>query len=160
MNLWIYTDSFLPFKGWTFEITDWVVLACHDCPKRSRWLKVHWIYGLWDAHNFTDTRATVRHEHVSKLFTSLASNQKSLIITWPGEVLHGSRNWLELIFQNVLFVNSVPDSYFSFFITRRNIKPRRRVLSAKDVRRVFCVDISSQVWISDVSDEDTVAIHV
>ena len=113
-------------------------------------LEVHGVNGPGLAGDVSVTGPGVSQKHVTKLLTSLTHNNNPggrvamtlmfravlnspLVVAGPGQVLDGSGDGLELVLQDVLLVNGVPDPDLAGLISGGDIESTRTVFGDVDL---------------------------
>ena len=103
-------------------------------------LEVHGVDGPGLAGDVSVTGPGVSQKHVTKLLTSLTHNNNPgdrvamtlmiravlnspLVVAGPGQVLDGSGDGLELVLQDVLLVNGVPDPHLAALVSTGDVEP-------------------------------------
>ena len=106
--------------------------------------------GRFEVHSVDRSRLTsdvpvagpgVRKEDVAELLSPLAHHHYPLIVSRPGEVLDWTGYRLELVLQDVLLVDGVPDPNLARLVRRGDVEPARAVLGHVDLARVLCVHV-------------------
>ena len=104
-------------------------------------LHVTGVDGSCLASDVTIAGASVCQEHVSKLLPSLPHHHYPLIVAGPGQVLDGPRDGLELVLEDVLLVDRVPDPHLAALVGAGNVEPAGTVLGNIDLGAVLGVDV-------------------
>ena len=84
---------------------------------------------------------------------------KPLIVNGPSQVLDRPRDGLELILEDVLLVDRVPDPDLTRLIRRCNVEPTGAVLGHINLTAMLGVHISN-LGTGEVPDDDTVTMAV
>ena len=113
-------------------------------------LEIHGVDGPGLAGDVSVTSPGVSQKHVTKLLTSLTHNNNPgdrvamtlmirallnspLVVAGPGQVLDRSGDGLELVLQDVLLVNGVPDPHLPGLVRRGDIESTGTVLGHIDL---------------------------
>ena len=109
-----------------------VLTPRHDAEGAAR-LEVHRVDGAGLAGDVPVAGAGVRQEDVAELLSSLSHHHHPLVITGPGQILDGAGDGLELVLEDVLLVDGVPDPDLAGLISGGDVESTRTVFGDVDL---------------------------
>ena len=125
--------SSLELEGRTFVHGRRVVFAPRHDPEGPGGLEVHGVDGPGLAGDVPVAGPSVGQEDVTELLSALAHHHHPLVVVGPGEVLDGAGDGLELVLEDVLLVDGVPDPDLAGLISGGDIESTGTVLGHIDL---------------------------